>query len=179
MSAVARRYARALLDLCPSEAEAQAVREALAAARVLLSEHSDLGRTLSHPAVAADSRKKIAERVWARPGEQPLVGRLLTLLAERGRMPLLPAIEGAFQALWNERRNVVAAETVTAVPLEASQHTALAAALGDKVGKKVEVTTRVDPALMGGVLVRMGGKTFDGSVRARLKALRHRIAAGA
>jgi F-type H+-transporting ATPase subunit delta len=178
-TAVARRYARALLDLSVGDQDPQTVREALAAARALLAEHTELSGALNHPAVAAESKRRLAVGVWGRPGNNALVGRLLALLAERGRIALLPAIEERFTTLWNEQRRVVSAEVVSAVPLDAAQQEALSAAVRSKTGLGVELSAAVDATLLGGLLVRMGGRTFDGSVRARLKALRHRIAAGA
>jgi F-type H+-transporting ATPase subunit delta len=178
-TSVARRYARALLDLCVGDQDPGAVLEGLRKARALLVEQPELSRVLSHPAIAAESKRRIATGIWNRPEGNALVGRLLVLLAERGRITLLPAIEERFRLLWNEQRQVVSAEAVSAVPLDAAQQAALSAVLQGQTGKGVELTTRVDPALLGGLLVRTGGRTFDGSVRARLKALRHRIAAGA
>lgn len=177
--AVARRYARALLDLCVGEVDPQRVREALGEARSLLAGNTELSRAFSHPAVSAENKRRLAVSVWGGPGSNPLVGRLLALLAERGRIALVPAIEERFASLWNERRQVVSAEVVSAVPLDPALREALSASVCEKTGKGVELSARVDPALLGGLLVRMGGRTFDGSVRARLKALRHRIAAGA
>lgn len=179
VATVSRRYARALLDLSVGEQDPQGVREALREARALLSQNTELSRALDHPAIAAESKRRLAVSIWGRPGSNVLVGRLLALLAERGRISLLPAIEEGFASLWNERRQVVSAEVVSAVPLDPAQREALSAAVRGKTGMGVELSARLDPALLGGLLVRMQGRTFDGSVRARLKALRQRIAAGA
>jgi F-type H+-transporting ATPase subunit delta len=105
--------------------------------------------------------------------------RLVGLLADQGRMDLLPAIEEAFRHAWNDERGVVEAEATSAVELSGAQKAALAKALGALSAREVDLETRLDPRLIGGVLVKMAGKSYDGSVRGRLKALRSRLVYGA
>lgn len=169
-----RRYARALLDVALQQGEAEALRRDLREAAALLAAQKDLRRALEHPALPAESKKKLVEAVWRGQGSK-ILARLLALLAERGRMELLPAIEGHYGALWNAHRGVVAAEAVAAVPLDEGQTRAVAEALRRATGKDVELQTRADPALLGGLLVKMAGRTYDGTVRGRLRALRQRL----
>jgi len=176
----ARRYARALLDLCldGSGQDPENVRAALREALALLHGQPDLHRALTHPAVSADAKRKMATAVWGGRGSNLLVERLLILLAERGRVALLPPILERFSSLWNQHRNVVSAEAVSAVALDPVQETGLSTAIANRTGMGVELSGRVDPALLGGVLVRFGGRTYDGSVRAQLRTLRQRLVAG-
>ena len=104
-----------------------------------------------------------------------LLTRLLTLLGERDRLDQLPAVAAAYARLLNAHRGVVAAEAVSATPLDEAQALAVAKALGGVTGREVDLTTRVDPGLVGGMLVKMEGRTYDGSVRARLLSLRRRL----
>ena len=90
-------------------------------------------------------------------------------------MELLPAIEESLGVLWNAQRGVMAAEAVSAVALDEAQTRAVAEALRKATGKDVELQTRTDPALLGGILVKMAGRTYDGTVRGRLRALRQRL----
>jgi F-type H+-transporting ATPase subunit delta len=154
------------------------LREELRAAVALLGESQELARVLSHPGVGAEARKKVVAGVWGRAKATPLFRRLLELLAERRRMGLLPEIENAFSELWNAHRGVVSAEAVGAVPLGAAETRALAKALQQASGHPVELNSRVDEDVLGGILVRMGGRTYDGTVRAQLKALRESLAHG-
>jgi F-type H+-transporting ATPase subunit delta len=171
----ARRYARALLDLALEQGVAERVRGELAGARELLARQTELAAVLSHPALPADRRRAIVAAVWGPAGVSPLVERLLTLLAERGRIGLLPGIETVYSQLWNLSRGVVAAHAVSAVALDAVQQQALEAAIRTLAGREVELTTALEPQLLGGVRVTLEGRVFDGSVRARLAALRQRL----
>jgi len=103
----------------------------------------------------------------------------LRLLAENGRLGALAAIDTAFGSLWNAHRHVASAEVVSAVSLDEDQQRALVGALEKATGMGVEIETRLDPAVLGGVLVRVGGRSYDGTVRARLRALKERLASGA
>ena len=170
----ARRYARALLDVALQKGEAEALRRELRETADLLAAHKDLRSALEHPALSAEAKKKLVDAVWGRRGSA-LLARLMGLLAERGRTALLPAIEETYGALWNAHRGVVAAEAVSAVPLDEGQARAVAAALRRATGKEVELQSRADQALLGGLLVKMAGRTYDGTVRGRLRALRQRL----
>jgi F-type H+-transporting ATPase subunit delta len=175
---VARRYARALLDVVearpagPGEGPA-AVRAALDHSRVLLEEHPELLRALTHPGVPAPARRNVVAGVWAKAPEE--VTRLIHLLVERDRVRMLPAIAEEFAQAWNEGRGVVAAAAVSAIELDATQKQALAQALEKAAGKTVELTTRVDPTVLGGLRVTLGGHTLDGTVVTQLRALRRRL----
>jgi F-type H+-transporting ATPase subunit delta len=167
----ARRYARALLEVAAAQKlDLAALATELAQAASVLQGSEELQRALTHPALPVERRKKVAEAVFE--GASPLLARLLGLLLERDRLELLADVSRLFTLLWNEERGVLTAEAITAVALGPEQKGALGKALANATGKKVELSARVDPSLLGGVLVRMGGRTYDGSVRARLQALR-------
>jgi F-type H+-transporting ATPase subunit delta len=174
----ARRYARALLDVAlaqPKDGAPETVREDLETLAAVLQEHRELGGILQNPAVGVDAKKKIATGLAAKTNATAIVRRLLDLLADRDRLSLLPQIAEAFAEVWNAHRGVTAAEAVSAVELPPPQTTALASALGKVAGGEVELRSRVDPQVLGGLVVRMGGKTYDGSVRGRLAALRETL----
>jgi F-type H+-transporting ATPase subunit delta len=171
----ARRYAQALLDVALEKGEPAKLREELDAAVGLLEEHAELRRILAHPAVDPERKKKIVAAVFGR-GASELLLRLLELLVARGRIALLPAIREAYVSRWNAHRKVVAAEVVAARPLADTERSALVQAIQQTTGLGVELQAREDPALIGGLLLRMGGRTFDGSARAQLRALRQRLA---
>jgi F-type H+-transporting ATPase subunit delta len=175
--AAARRYARALLDLATQAGDPAALREDLRSARVVLASEPRLAGLLASPALATDARKRLLGAVFAERGASALLVRLLELLAERRRMELLPAIVDAYGALWNAQRGVASAEAVSARPLAEDERRALVAALEKTTGLGIELETREDPSLLGGLLVRVAGRSYDGSVRARLRALRARLTA--
>ena len=174
--ALARRYGRALLDVAGREgrAAALALRDELRGFVALVSGHAGLHRALRHPGLSAEPRRRLLSAVAAQAGATPLLRRLLDLLASRERLSLLPDVAEAYAEAANAAHGVVSAEALSAVGLGDAERQALAGALG----QTVELRTRVDPDLVGGVLVRVGDKTYDGTVRARLAALRRRLAAG-
>jgi F-type H+-transporting ATPase subunit delta len=168
--AVAQRYARALLEVAGPDA--LMVRDELRAFVSLVEDHPDLRRVLLDPALGAEPRRRVLAAVAERAGVSPLVRRLLDLVASRDRVSLLPELCSAYAELANQASGVVSAEVFSAVPLAEPQRQCLAGALGSRV----ELRCREDPALVGGLLVRVDGTTYDGSVRTRLAALRRRLA---
>jgi F-type H+-transporting ATPase subunit delta len=175
---LARRYAHALLDVSlaqPKDGVPETVREDLETLAGVLQQHRELGGIFQNPAVGAEAKKKIATGLAAKTKATTIVRRLLDLLAVRDRLYLLPQIAEAFAEVWNAHRRVTAAEAVSAVELPPAQTAALAAALGKVAGGEVELRSQVDPRVLGGLIVRMGGKTYDGSVRGRLSALRETL----
>jgi F-type H+-transporting ATPase subunit delta len=172
----ARRYARALLDVASEKGEAEALRGELAQMVAAIGAHPDLKALLANPAVSAERKRKLVAAVAGRARASELLTRLLTLMGERDRLELLPMVADAYARLWNLQRGVVAAEAVSATPLDEAQTRAVTRALGAATGREIDLTSRVDPRLQGGMLVRMEGRTYDGSVRARLAALRRTLA---
>ena len=177
--ALARRYAKALLDVARAQgARPAALEQELRGLVRLIDGSFELRSALSLPTLRAEARLRLV-RALAEAGKgSPLLRLLLELLAERDRLALLPALAEEFAEARNAAEGRASAEAVTAVPLAQPQRAALSSALGEAVGKTVELKARVDPALLGGVLVKLGGRTYDGSVRGRLAALRARLASG-
>jgi ATP synthase F1 delta subunit len=173
----ARRYARALLEVAYQSADGDpaALRRQLAEAAGLLEDRPELEGALSSPAVPLDAKRNVVRAVWK--DASPLLRRLLEMLVERGRLGVLDAIASTYGQLWNAARGVLPAEATSAEPLSEEQRAAVQRALGRATGRDVELTTAVDPELMGGLLVRVGGQVYDGTVRGRLRALRERLAA--
>jgi F-type H+-transporting ATPase subunit delta len=183
---VARRYSRALLAAVndPHRAKgegapvAESVAKELRESAELLERTPALKQALFDPLLPAARKRALVEAVWGKAGASPLLLRLLVLLVQNGRLDLLPEVEVAFRTAWNAERGVVEAEAVTAVPLADAQRSALAKALGGISGLGVDLETRLDPGILGGVLVKMGGKSYDGTVRGRLKAMKSRLVHG-
>jgi F-type H+-transporting ATPase subunit delta len=172
-SGAARRYARALLELAEGQKGGAAVRRGLADSVRLLAEQNELRAVLEHPAVGAERKRAVIDEVWGR--EHELVRRLIALLAQRERISLLPEIERLYARLWNEQRGVVAAEALTAIPLGDGAEQRLAGALRQATGREIELATTLAREILGGVVVKMDGRIYDGSVRAKLRALRERL----
>ena len=149
--------------------------------RCLVKDHRELASILCNSAVKAVRKQAILDDVLDRaageakaPAAQ-LARRLASVLIQRNRLALLPTVEQVFTELWNEVREVVSAQVLSAEPLDDAQTRAIAAAIEKATGRKAEVATQVDPSLIGGVKLLMGGRTYDGSVKAQLNALRRQL----
>lgn len=176
MLGAARRYARALLAVALEKGDPAGLGRELQEAVALLDTCPELQKVLAHPAVSAERKRLINGSVFK--GASDLLSRLLQLLVERERTRLLPDLASAYATLWNTHRSVVAAEALTAAPLATEQVKALAIALGRATGKTVELENAIDPEVLGGVLAKMEGRVFDGTVRGRLNSLRQKLVGG-
>ncbi len=176
--ALARRYARALHTVAAAEGAAERLSRELGELSALLAGHPELSAALAHPSVSPEARSRVLRAVVERAGGSPLLARLVVSLAGHERLGMLDALAVAYGEELQAAQGVVAATAVSAVPLDSAQAAGLAQALAVAAGRKVELTKEVDPAVLGGILVRMGGRNYDGTVRAQLQALRRRLAAG-
>lgn len=174
----ARRYARALLDVAVAQGDPAALRADLESASTLYRRTPELRSALTLPGIGPEKRKKLAAALFAGRASA-LFLRLLELLAEKDRAQLLPLIADAYASADNERRGILAAEAVTATPLDDSQTAALRAALQQASGQQIALATRLDASLLGGLVVTLRGRTYDGSVRAQLATLKQRLLTGA
>jgi F-type H+-transporting ATPase subunit delta len=172
----ARRLAHALLEGVDPHAEAPAaIRAALARVRKFLVDDPGARTFLAHPRVDRDAKERLLAVVVSDARDEGRVARLVRLLSSRGRLDLVPSIEENYIAQWNERRGVLAGEIVSPAPLDGAQVERVRAALSRVAGLTVELAARVDPSVVGGVLVRLQGRTLDGTARGRLQMLRARL----
>ncbi len=176
LAASVRRYARALLDVAVKAPCGPAgVRERLATSAALLAQLPEARAFLTHPGVPRQRKEALVNGVLGETEGHEPVARLVWLLIDRQRLSLLPAIEEAFIAEWNKQRGVAEATVTSAVPLSDAQTSALRAALAAASRLSIELTAAVDPELGGGLVVKIGGRTLDGTVRGRLRMLREHL----
>ena len=168
--AAARRMARALLDVAEKDGDPAAVQAGLRQAAAALKELPELHSALTNPALPVERRRRIVAAVFA--GADDLLRRVLELLVAHDAIGLLPQLEEAYTAQWNAKRGVVAAHAVTAGPLDPALGRGLEQAIHRATGLTAELHHETDPAVLGGVLLKMSGRTYDGTVRGRLEALR-------
>ena len=174
--AVARRYAAALFDVTRrARSEDRAAHDLSELAR-LIGEHAELGRVVASPAVPAAAKSAVLLGIMDAAGMTSAeVRRLIALLADRGRLAVIPDLSAAFADRLMEADRVVRADVVTAVPLTEASRAALADALGRASGKTVTMAERVDPAIIGGVVARMDTFVYDGSVARQLERIKERL----
>jgi F-type H+-transporting ATPase subunit delta len=176
MRASAARYARALLDITIAESDPVTAEKDLAAFVELVQRHPDLQRTLSNPVIAAGAKRAVVQQLIERSQPSAPVGKLLLLLASRGRLELLPDILDIYRERLMEHRQVIQAEVTTAAPLAPERVSELQQRLAQITGRAVNMTARVDQAIIGGIVTRIGSTVYDGSVATQLAKVRDRLA---
>ena len=176
MRTSAARYARALLDVAIKEADPEAAGQDLAGFLELVQGHPDLQRTLANPVVPARAKAAVVQQILDRLRLSSPVGKLLLLLAARGRLELLPDVLAVYRERLMEHRQIVQAEVTTAVALPPERLAQLQERLAAMTARSVTMTTKVDRAIIGGVVTRIGSTVYDGSVATQLARVRDRLA---
>ncbi len=169
---VGSRYAQALFDLASEQNEVAVVEADLKSLKAALADSRDLRVLLGSPTFSAEDKAKGLVGIGAEAKFNMTTLKFLGLLASNGRAAALSEVIEAFARLSAAARGAVSAEVVTAVPLSADQAKGVQAALRQALGKDPEITTRVDPALLGGIKVKVGSRLFDASLRSKLDSLK-------
>jgi F-type H+-transporting ATPase subunit delta len=172
----ATRYARALLDVSVKEqADLSAIEAQLTEFHALFAQHETLGKVLLNPAVPAPRKRALIAELVARAGLQPVVGRMLVLLAERDRLVILPDMISAFRDRLQELQQVVRAEVTTATAIGPERAAQIEQSISGATGRTVRLSTRVDPSIIGGIVARVGSTVYDGSVTNHLQRMKQRL----
>lgn len=169
---VTGRYASALFDLANESGALPQVEKDFAALGGMLEESADLRRLVRSPVFSAEQLDSAIGSIAAKAGFHQLTVNFLKLLARNRRMFSLDGMIASFRALCARHRGEVTADVTTAHALTSEQLDALTDTLRGKVGKNVKVQTRVDPALLGGLVVKIGSRMIDSSIRTKLNALK-------
>jgi F-type H+-transporting ATPase subunit delta len=170
-----RRYADAAFQLGTRDGSIETWRRELEEAAALTD--GQLMDVLANPALPLDQRLKAADGVYAKLSQS--VRNLLFLLVKRRRIEQLPRVVAEFIRLDDRRQGITNATATSAAPLTDLEVKALTARLEQMTGGSVVLTTDTDPSLLGGLVVRVGDRLIDGSVRGRLERLRNQLASGA
>ena len=165
------RYAVALFELARDGKSLDTVAESLAALKQAIAESSDFKALIISPVVGRDVATKTVAAVAQSMKLDTLTSNFLGVLAQNRRLAQLPAVIRAYEALLSNHRGEARAEVVSAHPLNADQVTALQKSLRARVGRDVAVETKVDPAILGGLIVKIGSQMIDSSIRTRLNTL--------
>jgi F-type H+-transporting ATPase subunit delta len=171
------QYANALADIALAQGAADAALRQLNDFREAYAESSELRNFLASPAVDREGKHGVIEKLVARLGASKIIRNFLFVIADHGRMQILPEIVDSFQEVIRERQGIAEAEIFSAIELSAAQKAEFAFTLERMTGQRVEPKYSLDPSLLGGAVVRIGDAIYDGSVRNRLNEMRSKLAA--
>jgi F-type H+-transporting ATPase subunit delta len=172
---VARRYARALFGIGVDAGKFEALGDELGELATLWNQSDELRQALENPVFRPSEKRAVLERILPQVAPTPEVQRFVLLLLDRRRIVLLPAIARAYRDLTDAHVGRVRAEVTSSAELTPATLDRVRRSLEQRTGKKVIVTSKVDPDLIGGVVARVGDLVLDGSVRTQLEDLRSRL----
>ena len=176
MATVAGRYASALFELAKDERQLESVERDMGALDALLKGSPDLQRMVRSPVITAEDQAKAMGAIAQSAGFAPLTSNFLQVLTRARRLFALGDVIRDFRQIAARFRGEVTAEVVTAHPLNEAQQAALEDALkGTAGGRNVRIETRVDPSILGGLVVKMGSRMIDNSLRTKLNSLKTRM----
>ena len=170
-ASLAGRYASALFDLAKDRGLTGAVEGDLANLNQAVRESADFADLIRNPEISRVAAGKAAEAVAGVLGVSELTRNFLGVLAHNRRLAKLPEIARAFAAIAAAERGEMTAQVTTAHPLDDSQRRDLAARLKAREGRDVKIEANVDPDILGGLVVTIGSRRIDGSLRSRLNSL--------
>ena len=175
VSGVAERYASALFDLARDAAGIEAAEVELQKIAATLDESPELRRLVASPVFSAEEQERAIGAIADRLQIAGLTANFLRLVARNRRLFALPGMIRAFHGLAARHRGELDAEVTSAFPLGEEHVAALKAALKETLGKDVTLQSRVNPALLGGLVVKVGSRMIDTSLRTRLMSVKTRL----
>ena len=176
MKSASLQYANALADIALEQGASEPAAKQLESFAAAYEESAELRTFLASPAVSVEAKHEVLEKIAKRLGASKIIRNFLFVIADHRRTQLIPEIVATFQQVLRQRQGVAEAEISSAVELTSAQKKELAATLARVTGKKIEPKYSLDPALLGGAVVRIGDTIYDGSLRSRLNEMRARLA---
>ena len=170
-ASLAGRYASALFDLARDEKQIDSVSRSLEILKAALAESPDLKALTTSPLINRSEAAKAVEAAAPALGLDPLTTKFLGVLARNGRLSQLEAIIRTFARLAAAHRGETSAEVTSAYPLNDDQLATLKAQLRARAGSDVAIDARVDPSILGGIVVRLGSRMIDASIKTKLNNL--------
>lgn len=168
---LAKRYAAALFELADGKHQLDSVAADLAAIAKMVDDSADFRRLIGSPVISRADQGKAIAAIAKSAGFNDLTAKFVGLLAKNRRLFALSAMIGAFKKILADRRGEMTAEVWSARPLSAEQQNALADAIKRAHGAKVTMEVRQDPSLLGGLVVKVGSRMIDSSIRTKLQKL--------
>ena len=174
MEEIATVYARSLFEVACERDALDEIREQIGQFADALTDNRDLQVFFFSPYFSTEEKKDALGR--AVDGADPAVENFLELLVEKHRMPAIFRIRRELDRLWEDVNQLLPVTITSAVELDASTVEGVGRAIGEQTGRKVQLTTTVDPDVLGGIVLRVGNSILDASIRNRLEQLRRQVA---
>ena len=172
---VARRYGTALADVVTKSGETETVKSELKAWQELIDGNVDLQSAVRNPSIPHSSKEDVLEALIGKTKPSRTTANFLRVLLRNGRLTDLQQINDRFAAILEERSGSVVAEVTSARDLSGSQQGELKSNLEKLTGKQVKLNFTIDPAIIGGVVTRVGSTVYDGSVKTQLENLKEEL----
>ena len=170
-ASLAGRYATALFGLARDKNQIDAVTRSVAALESAMAESADLKALVTSPLIGRADAAKAVRALQPTLGLDPLTGNFLGVLADNGRLSELKSILKLVKQLAAAHRGETEAEVTSAMPLDDTQIAALKAKLAKRAGRDVTLDVKVDPSLLGGIVVKLGSQMIDASIKTKLNTL--------
>ncbi|HEX9482767.1 MAG TPA: F0F1 ATP synthase subunit delta [Solirubrobacteraceae bacterium] len=177
MEELAQVYARALFEVGREHGKLDVLREQLGQFADALDSNRELTTFFFSPYFSSEEKQDGLRRVLLDADENFI--NFVNLLIENHRMPVIFRIRQDYERLWEEENRLLPVEITSAIALDQATTENLGRTIGERAGRTVELAARVDPAILGGLVVRVGNSILDASIRNRLEQLRRQVAQGA
>ncbi|MBS1869010.1 MAG: ATP synthase F1 subunit delta [Actinobacteria bacterium] len=174
MEEIAQVYARALFEVAKEQDKLDLVREQLGQFAGALDENGDLRVFFFSPYFSTEEKKDGLKRALV--DADPAILNFLEALLERHRMPVIFRIRDEFGRLWDRENQLLPVEVTSAVDLDDATVKSIGERIGEQTGQRVELTSKVDPSILGGIVLRVGNSILDASIKHRLDQLRKHVA---
>ena len=176
--AIARRYAKALLLIGKEDGQAESYRDELAAVAGLVEKEKALDQALTNPLYDVEARKKVLQTVIEKLDLSKVMSSFLILLFDKRRIGFIGPINDFYQRMADELKNVARASLVSATELSTETVDKIRNALSARTGKDIVLEVNQDPALIGGIVTRIGDLVLDGSIKTQLLNMRETLKRG-
>ena len=177
MEELAQVYARSLFEAAKEQGKLDELREQLGQFADAVRENRELQVFFFSPYFSTKEKQDALGRLLV--GADSQLVNFLELLIENHRMPVIFRIRRTFEHLWEQENRLLSVEITSAIELDDATTGSVAQRIGESTGQRVTLTTRVDPSILGGIVVRVGNSILDASIRNRLEQLRRHVAIGA
>jgi F-type H+-transporting ATPase subunit delta len=174
---LAQVYGRSLFQVAQEQGKLDELREQLGQFADALDQHRELAVFFFSPYFSSKEKRDALETLL--DGADEIFINFLSLLIENHRMPVIFRIRHEYERLWDEENRTLPVQITSAIALDDATTESLGKTIGERAGRNVTLAARVDPDILGGVIIRVGNSILDASIRNRLEQLRRHVAQGA